>query len=250
MRSYYLPRREFLSAIVGVVYIPPSADVEVACNTIHSTVARLQTQHPNTFVAITGDFNHITLDKTWSTFYQYVNCPPPADLIKTWFCWHQSMSLLPKCSLYPQGLWGSGLRRLMRHCRTALMCFVSHTGRTSTACQTASQNTSNSVNTPPCWPGLYAASLTTSPGSPVTWKYLLKKKKAFRSKDGEKLRSVQHDLRVKLRECKDSYWRKLEASNSSRATRGMCGLEWRKSLHSTAWLRQECCTFILPCCSV
>lgn len=64
MRSYYLPRREFLSAIVGVVYIPPSADVEVACNTIHSTVARLQTQHPNTFVAITGDFNHITLDKT------------------------------------------------------------------------------------------------------------------------------------------------------------------------------------------
>lgn len=74
MRPFYLPR-ELTSAIVVAVYIPPSADASVACDTIHSTVAKLQNQHPNAFLIITGDFNHVTLDKTSSTFYQYVDCP-------------------------------------------------------------------------------------------------------------------------------------------------------------------------------
>lgn len=62
------------SACVVAVYIPPSAVAEAACETIHSTVSKLQTLHPNAFTTITADFNHVTLDKTL-TFYLFVNCP-------------------------------------------------------------------------------------------------------------------------------------------------------------------------------
>lgn len=40
---------------------------------------------------------------------------------------------------------------------------------------------------------------------------LVKKKMAFRAGDKEELKRAQRDLRVKLRKCKDSYRRKLEA---------------------------------------
>ena len=109
IRPYYLPR-EFTSAIVIAVYIPPSADAAAASDVIHATASKLQTQHPNAFMAITGDFNHASLDKVLPTFYQYVDCPtrdnktldllyanvkdaysatalpPLADLIITWSC--------------------------------------------------------------------------------------------------------------------------------------------------------------------
>ena len=53
MRPYYLPR-EFTSAIIISVYVPPSADAAVACVVIHSAVAQIQTQHPDAFIVITG----------------------------------------------------------------------------------------------------------------------------------------------------------------------------------------------------
>ncbi|KAI3369427.1 hypothetical protein L3Q82_007652 [Scortum barcoo] len=73
LRPYYLPR-EFSHAIVVVVYIPPRADAEAACDVIHSAVAKLQTQHPEALVLISGDFNHATLDNTLAAFHQYVDC--------------------------------------------------------------------------------------------------------------------------------------------------------------------------------
>ncbi|KAI4877531.1 hypothetical protein NFI96_027122, partial [Prochilodus magdalenae] len=45
LRPYYLPR-EFSHVVVVAVYIPPSANPTSACDVIHSTIARLQTQHP------------------------------------------------------------------------------------------------------------------------------------------------------------------------------------------------------------
>lgn len=57
------------------VYIPPRADVQAACDVIHSTVAALLTQHPDAFYAISGDFNHVTLDSTLPAFFQFVDCP-------------------------------------------------------------------------------------------------------------------------------------------------------------------------------
>uniref|UniRef100_A0A3B1JXG3 Reverse transcriptase domain-containing protein n=1 Tax=Astyanax mexicanus TaxID=7994 RepID=A0A3B1JXG3_ASTMX len=74
LRPYYVPR-EFSHAIVVCVYVPPRADAEAACDVIHATFARLQTQHPDAFVALSGDFNHITLDSTLTSFTQYVDCP-------------------------------------------------------------------------------------------------------------------------------------------------------------------------------
>ena len=74
MQPYYLPL-EFSSTILIGVYIPPSASGAAACDTVHTTVARLQAQNPEAFVAITGDFNHVQLDSTLPTFHQFVDCP-------------------------------------------------------------------------------------------------------------------------------------------------------------------------------
>ena len=63
MRPYYLPR-EFTSTIVIAVYIPPSADAVVACDVISSAAAKLQNEHPDAFIVITGDFNHASLNNT------------------------------------------------------------------------------------------------------------------------------------------------------------------------------------------
>lgn len=71
LRPYYLPR-EFTSAIVITVYIPPSADREAAADVINTRVSCLQTQqHP--FV-INGDFNHVTLNGSLPGCTQYVDC--------------------------------------------------------------------------------------------------------------------------------------------------------------------------------
>ncbi|MEQ2293806.1 hypothetical protein AMECASPLE_037310 [Ameca splendens] len=47
-----------LSVILAKVYVPPLAVADTACDVISSVVAQLQTQHPNAFVAISGEFNH------------------------------------------------------------------------------------------------------------------------------------------------------------------------------------------------
>lgn len=74
LRLYYMPR-EFSYTIVVCVYVPPRALPDTACDVIHSTIVRLQTQHTNAFFAISGDFNHITLGSTLTNFYQFVECP-------------------------------------------------------------------------------------------------------------------------------------------------------------------------------
>ncbi|KAI3356715.1 hypothetical protein L3Q82_003313 [Scortum barcoo] len=57
IRPYYLPR-EFSHVIAITTYIPPSANADAACELLHSVVAQLQTEHPQAFLLITGDFNH------------------------------------------------------------------------------------------------------------------------------------------------------------------------------------------------
>lgn len=37
--------------------------------------ARLDTQHPEAFIIISGDYNHVTLESTLAAFHQAVNCP-------------------------------------------------------------------------------------------------------------------------------------------------------------------------------
>ncbi|XP_044041003.1 uncharacterized protein LOC122870707 [Siniperca chuatsi] len=74
LRPYYVPR-EFSHIIVIVVYIPPRARAVLACDVIHEAIARIQTQHPDAFIAISGDFNHVTLTSHLTGFTQFVDCP-------------------------------------------------------------------------------------------------------------------------------------------------------------------------------
>ncbi|XP_061132343.1 uncharacterized protein LOC133152617 [Syngnathus typhle] len=54
-RPYYLPK-EFSHVIAVTVYIPPSVVAATATNRIHAIVSRLQTQHPQSVLLISGDF--------------------------------------------------------------------------------------------------------------------------------------------------------------------------------------------------
>ena len=81
--AFYAPR-EFPYTVVIVVYIPPRAAPTTACDVIHDAVARIQTQHPETFIAITGDFNHVSLSSCLTGFVQYVDCPTREE--KTALC--------------------------------------------------------------------------------------------------------------------------------------------------------------------
>ena len=72
LRPYHLPR-EIPHVIIAVLYIPPSANPTSACSTIHTTISKLQTQHPSALIIISGDFNHVTMDRVLPTFKQYVS---------------------------------------------------------------------------------------------------------------------------------------------------------------------------------
>lgn len=56
-----------------VVYIPPSAKAEVACDVLHTTIARLQSKYPEAFIVVSGDYNHVCLSKILPTFKQFID---------------------------------------------------------------------------------------------------------------------------------------------------------------------------------
>ncbi|KAI3367570.1 hypothetical protein L3Q82_026417 [Scortum barcoo] len=58
----------------GQEYKGELANADAACELLHSVVAQLQTEHPQAFLLITGDFNHASLSATLPNFHQYVNC--------------------------------------------------------------------------------------------------------------------------------------------------------------------------------
>ncbi|KAI3367071.1 hypothetical protein L3Q82_009273 [Scortum barcoo] len=174
MRPYNLPR-ELISTIVIAVYIPPSADAAVACEVISSTAAKLQTDHPDAFMVITGDFNHGSLDKTLNNFHQYVDCPTrdnkTLDLL-----YANAMDAYDATALPPLGRSDHNLVMM--------------------------------TPSPDCALLLQQQALDYQR---ILKALLNKKKRAFRAGDREKQRRVQHELRDMLRTCKDNYRRKLEA---------------------------------------
>ena len=66
-RAFYAPR-EFPYTVIIIVYIPQRAAPTTACDVIHDAVARIQTQHPEAFIAIAGDFNHVSLSSCLTGF--------------------------------------------------------------------------------------------------------------------------------------------------------------------------------------
>ena len=82
LHPYHL-RREIPHVIIVVLYIPPSANPTSVCSTIHTTILKLQTQHPSVLIIISGDFNHVTMDRVLPTFKQYVSCPPSSGQVRS-----------------------------------------------------------------------------------------------------------------------------------------------------------------------
>ncbi|KAI3353878.1 hypothetical protein L3Q82_005088 [Scortum barcoo] len=187
MRPYYLPR-EFMSTVVIAVYIPPSADAAVACEVISSTTAKLQTDHPDAFMVITGDFNHGSLDKTLNNFHQYVDCPTRDN---------KTLDLLYANAMDAYDATAPPPRQVRPE--------LSHDDyQVCPSCEKAA-HAHQDAQTVHCFSN-------NKPWITRDLKALLNKKKmAFRAGDREEQRRVQHELRDMLRTCKDNYRRKLEA---------------------------------------
>ena len=99
IRPYYLPR-EYSHVLVFVVYIPPLANAEAACDVIHSAIARYQTKSPSAFMAVSGDFNHASLSGTLPTFHQYVSCSTRED--RTLDLFYANVKNAYKCTALPK----------------------------------------------------------------------------------------------------------------------------------------------------
>lgn len=56
------------------MYIPPSANGDAALDILHTATSRLQTQHPQALLLISGDFNHAPPSSTLPTFTQFITC--------------------------------------------------------------------------------------------------------------------------------------------------------------------------------
>ncbi len=78
-RPFYLPR-EFTTAIIAAVYVPPDANAKLAMKELSSVVNKLQTTHPDGVFIIAGNFNHANLRTTLPKFYQNVSCPTRGDV--------------------------------------------------------------------------------------------------------------------------------------------------------------------------
>ncbi len=71
-RPFYLPR-EFTAIVIVAVYIPPCANAKDALRQLYSAISEQQTNNPDGFFIIAGDFNHANLKTVLPKFYQHVN---------------------------------------------------------------------------------------------------------------------------------------------------------------------------------
>ncbi len=71
-RPFYLPR-EFTAIVIVAVYIPPCANAKDMLRELYSAISEHQTNSPDGFFIIAGDFNHTNLMTVLPKFYQHVN---------------------------------------------------------------------------------------------------------------------------------------------------------------------------------
>ncbi len=71
-RPFYLPR-EFTAIVIAAVYIPPCANAKDVLRELYSAISEQQTNNPDGFFIIAGDFNHANLKTVLPKFYQHVN---------------------------------------------------------------------------------------------------------------------------------------------------------------------------------
>ncbi|KAI3362151.1 hypothetical protein L3Q82_012478 [Scortum barcoo] len=192
---------KFSHVITITTYIPPSANADAACKLLHTVVAQLQTEHPQAFLLITGDFNHASLSATLPNFHQYVNCctrdNKTLDLLYANTAGAYSSSPLPPLGRSDHNLTWEVLcgpheqdTDSLTDCITDYINFCVETTVPTRRVRCFSNNK------PWVTPDLRAL--------------LLEKKRAFQSGDRDELRRLQRDLKWKIKECKASYRRKME----------------------------------------
>ena len=229
-----------MHVIILCVYIPPRGSAEIACDAIHSAIARLQTQHPEAFIAISGDFNHVTLDSTLTAFYQFVNCPtqrnrtidllyanakdaytatplPPLGKSDHILVFLQPL-YIPRVRREPTTTrsfrkWSPKAEEALRDCFESTDWNVLQQSHGEdiegvTRCTTDYQNFCMDIVVPTRTVRCFS---NNKPWITSDVKALLNRKKMpFREGDQAKLRHVQGELKVKLREAKEEYRRKVE----------------------------------------
>ncbi len=71
-RPFYLAR-EFTANVIVIVYIPPCANAKDKLRELYSAISEQQTNNPDGFFIIAGDFNNTNLKTVLPKFYQHVN---------------------------------------------------------------------------------------------------------------------------------------------------------------------------------
>ena len=66
---------------ITIVYISPSADVDVAACKIHDVISDLETSSPDAVKLVLGDFNQCELRNVLPNYHQYVDMPTRGDCI-------------------------------------------------------------------------------------------------------------------------------------------------------------------------
>ncbi|GFR63458.1 endonuclease domain of the non-LTR retrotransposon LINE-1 [Elysia marginata] len=78
VRPYYLPR-EFSHILVTTVYIYPISNYTQASETLSSHIHDIQTQSPDAFIIVSGDFNDCPRKTLLSFLHQLVDTPTRGD---------------------------------------------------------------------------------------------------------------------------------------------------------------------------
>ena len=73
-RPYYLPR-EFPAVIFTAVYIPPTANTDIATLELQDRLNRVQQRYPDAAQIIAGDFNKANLNRVMPEFIQHIIFP-------------------------------------------------------------------------------------------------------------------------------------------------------------------------------
>ncbi len=128
-RPFYL-LREFTAIVIVVVYIPPCANAKDALRELYSAISEQQTNNPNGFFIIAGDFNHANLDS-------FAKVLPTCELCNkgkqhTGLCLHNRKERKQGCTPPPPRVLGSHL------------CYANPSIQTtSETCQTGSKTHPN-----------------------------------------------------------------------------------------------------------
>ncbi|KAI4889727.1 hypothetical protein NFI96_033082 [Prochilodus magdalenae] len=173
LRPYYMPR-ELSQAIAVCVYVPPRVNPEIACDVIHATIARLQTQHPDAFITISASVQTTgTTTRVWS--------PEAEEALKDCYDTTDWSVLLHPHEEDIEGVT-HGVTDYLNFCMDVAV----------------------PTKTVRCFPN--NKRWITSDVKDI----LNQKKRAFKDGNWTELKRVQGELKVRLKEAKESYRRKVE----------------------------------------